>query len=101
MSAVGRLGAFSAYLFRTVAPNATYNVPILTAIGTDTGHSMSSGSQVLGNDGGTSMTGPKQTWRGSLAGKEVYCPPPGLKGQQIMIGTRGGQNAARTDLHMV
>ncbi len=24
------------------------------------------------------------SWRGSLAGKEVYCPPPGLKGQRIM-----------------
>ena len=24
------------------------------------------------------------SWRGSLAGKEVYCPPPGLKGQQVM-----------------
>ena len=24
------------------------------------------------------------SWRGALAGKEVYCPPPGLKGQQIM-----------------
>jgi hypothetical protein len=25
------------------------------------------------------------SWRGWLAGKEVYCPPTGLKGQQIMI----------------
>jgi Ssp1 endopeptidase immunity protein Rap1a len=25
------------------------------------------------------------SWRGSLAGKDVYCPPPGLKGQQVMI----------------
>ena len=25
------------------------------------------------------------SWRGSLAGKEIYCPPPGLKGHQIMI----------------
>src|SRR5208337_980540 len=24
------------------------------------------------------------SWRGSLAGKEVYCPPPALKGQRIM-----------------
>jgi hypothetical protein len=24
------------------------------------------------------------SWRGSLAGKEVYCPPPGLKGGEIM-----------------
>ena len=24
------------------------------------------------------------SWRGSLAAKEVYCPPPGLKGQQVM-----------------
>jgi hypothetical protein len=24
------------------------------------------------------------SWRGSVAGKEVYCPPAGLKGQQIM-----------------
>jgi len=24
------------------------------------------------------------SWRGSLAGKEVLCPPPGLKGQGIM-----------------
>jgi hypothetical protein len=24
------------------------------------------------------------SWRGSLAGKEIYCPPPGLKGQEIM-----------------
>src|SRR5271157_3694150 len=24
------------------------------------------------------------SWNGSLAGKEIYCPPPGLKGQQIM-----------------
>ena len=24
------------------------------------------------------------SWRGSLAGKEVYCPPPGLKGHEIM-----------------
>jgi hypothetical protein len=24
------------------------------------------------------------SWRGSLGGKEIYCPPPGLKGQQIM-----------------
>ena len=23
--------------------------------------------------------------RGSLAGKEIYCPPPGLKGHEIMI----------------
>ena len=25
------------------------------------------------------------SWRGSVGGKEVYCPPPGLKGQQVMI----------------
>jgi Rap1a immunity proteins len=25
------------------------------------------------------------SWRGSLAGKDVYCPPPGFKGQQVMI----------------
>ena len=25
------------------------------------------------------------SWRGSLAGKEVYCPPPGLKGHEIMV----------------
>jgi len=25
------------------------------------------------------------SWRGSLAGKEVYCPPPDLKGRQVMI----------------
>ena len=25
------------------------------------------------------------SWRGSLAGKEIYCPPPGLKGHEIMI----------------
>ena len=24
------------------------------------------------------------SWRGSLAGKEIYCPPPGLKGEQVM-----------------
>ena len=24
------------------------------------------------------------SWRGSLGGKEVYCPPPGLKGHEIM-----------------
>ena len=24
------------------------------------------------------------SWRGSLAGKEVFCPPPGLNGHQIM-----------------
>ena len=24
------------------------------------------------------------SWRGSLGGKEVYCPPPGLKGDQVM-----------------
>jgi hypothetical protein len=24
------------------------------------------------------------SWRGSLAGKEVYCPPPGLRGYEIM-----------------
>jgi hypothetical protein len=24
------------------------------------------------------------SWRGSLAGKEIYCPPPGLKGHEIM-----------------
>ncbi len=24
------------------------------------------------------------SWRGSLGGKEVYCPPPGLRGGQIM-----------------
>jgi hypothetical protein len=24
------------------------------------------------------------SWRGSLAGKEIYCPPPGLKGHDIM-----------------
>ena len=24
------------------------------------------------------------SWRGSLAGKEVYCPPPDLKGAQVM-----------------
>ena len=24
------------------------------------------------------------SWRGSLGGKEVYCPPPGLKGEQVM-----------------
>ena len=24
------------------------------------------------------------SWRSSLSGKEVYCPPRGLKGQQIM-----------------
>ncbi len=23
-------------------------------------------------------------WRGSLAGKDVYCPPAGLEGQRIM-----------------
>ena len=25
------------------------------------------------------------SWRGSLGGKQVYCPPPGLKGHEIMI----------------
>jgi hypothetical protein len=25
------------------------------------------------------------SWRGSLAGKEVYCPPPGLNGHEIMV----------------
>ena len=25
------------------------------------------------------------SWRGSLAGKEIYCPPPGLKGHEIML----------------
>ena len=25
------------------------------------------------------------SWRGSLAGKEVYCPPPDLKGHEIMV----------------
>ena len=25
------------------------------------------------------------SWRGSLAGKEIYCPPPGVKGHEIMI----------------
>jgi len=25
------------------------------------------------------------SWRGSLARKEVYCPPPGLKGHEIMV----------------
>ena len=25
------------------------------------------------------------SWRGSLAGKEVYCPPPDFKGRQVMI----------------
>ncbi len=25
------------------------------------------------------------SWHGSLAGKEIYCPPPGLKGHEIMI----------------
>ena len=24
------------------------------------------------------------SWRGSLAGKEIYCPPPDLKGRQVM-----------------
>ena len=24
------------------------------------------------------------SWTGSLEGKEVYCPPPGLKGGQVM-----------------
>ncbi len=24
------------------------------------------------------------SWRGSLGGKEIYCPPPGLNGNQIM-----------------
>jgi hypothetical protein len=24
------------------------------------------------------------SWRGELSGKEVYCPPPGLKGHEIM-----------------
>jgi len=24
------------------------------------------------------------SWSGSLGGKEIYCPPPGLKGQQAM-----------------
>jgi hypothetical protein len=24
------------------------------------------------------------SWRGTLAGKEVYCPPPDLEGQRIM-----------------
>jgi Rap1a immunity proteins len=24
------------------------------------------------------------SWRGSLAGKDIYCPPPGLKGAQVM-----------------
>ena len=24
------------------------------------------------------------SWRGSLGGKEVYCPPPGLRGGQVM-----------------
>jgi Rap1a immunity proteins len=24
------------------------------------------------------------SWKGSLGGKEVYCPPPGLKGGQVM-----------------
>ena len=25
------------------------------------------------------------SWRGRLGGKEIYCPPPGLKGREIMI----------------
>jgi hypothetical protein len=25
------------------------------------------------------------SWRGSLAGKEVYCPPPDWKGHEIMV----------------
>ena len=25
------------------------------------------------------------SWRGLLAGKEVYCPPPSFKGRQVMI----------------
>jgi hypothetical protein len=25
------------------------------------------------------------SWSGALAGKEIYCPPPGLKGEQVMI----------------
>ncbi len=24
------------------------------------------------------------SWRGTLRGKEIYCPPPGLKGHEIM-----------------
>jgi hypothetical protein len=24
------------------------------------------------------------SWRGSLAGKDVFCPPPGLTGAQVM-----------------
>ena len=24
------------------------------------------------------------SWKGTLGGKEVYCPPPGLKGGQVM-----------------
>jgi Rap1a immunity proteins len=24
------------------------------------------------------------SWRGSLGGKDIYCPPPGLKGAQVM-----------------
>jgi hypothetical protein len=24
------------------------------------------------------------SWKGSLGGKDVYCPPPGLKGGQVM-----------------
>jgi hypothetical protein len=24
------------------------------------------------------------SWKGSFGGKEVYCPPPGLKGGQVM-----------------
>ena len=30
------------------------------------------------------------SWRGSLAGKDVYCPPPGFKGP----GTMGGSGRA-------
>jgi len=26
-----------------------------------------------------------RSWRGSLAGKEIYCPPPGLNGHEVMI----------------
>jgi hypothetical protein len=25
------------------------------------------------------------SWKGTLGGKEVYCPPPGFKGGQVMI----------------
>ena len=28
------------------------------------------------------------SWRGSLAGKEIYCPPPDFKGGQVMTALR-------------